>query len=346
VKFLNVWILVLLAVIQFSSAAYAHDSKWDLNRRCQRLLTKPESIKSIVKLDFLTLEDVNESFFNTLHALTSSSKRVFERQEAPDRITNVIFHSLLNLHFKIARRYFYKPAVLEVYYEILGHLAKQHSNEDNFRRAYDNETSFEIYKEFASPMQYYFSLVMVSYLALRTDLPLDHRLKFVDLGIGTGDTIQAVLKIFKNAQIIPVDRSEKFIANYSEQFPGKPFLVTDFGKERLLIGSETQDVVISNSAASLCLSRKRFRMLLLDVVRILRPGGYFLFDLGGSHNILRKGESLEMFFKEMKGFGFDVEDDIGVGVQREDRVYFPILLRKRHRDSSQRLPSDLIRYDY
>jgi SAM-dependent methyltransferase len=305
-------------------------ASWGVSEKCHQLLTQRADEAVTIPVRFLSKPQSVTTFEESLRALRHTSDDVNKIETLNELIAPLVQKATTSLYNKVGRIYYKNPGLRELYFDVLSLMGPQTPTKERFDTAFEGPLAAELYKDFASPLQYYISVMTVSYLALRTELfSSAHPLRVVELGVGIGDTTKAINDIFNKPTIIAVDRSVTMMRYYKQRFPANRFLYNDFGKTKLNIESDSQDVVISVAAASLYVQPTRFKKLAEDVHRLLRPGGYFIFDIGLNHSALRKGQSLEQFLQEMQKLGFETEPSAGILFQREDRIYCPVLLRKK-----------------
>ena len=112
--------------------------------------------------------------------------------------------------------------------------------------------------------------------------------RIVDLGCGTGHLAHLISQ--QGAEVVGVDASETMIAKAREAYPGLTFVVADGAS--FDVGRDF-DAVFSNAALHWMRDQKR---VFQRVHAHLRPGGRFVFEMGGAGNLARIagaiGESL------------------------------------------------------
>jgi SAM-dependent methyltransferase len=96
----------------------------------------------------------------------------------------------------------------------------------------------------------------------------------VDIGCGAGvDSILAARRVGPSGRVVGVDMTEEMVKKARENAVAAGATNTEFHTgeaDRLPVGDETVDVVISNGVFNLCLDKPK---VLAEVFRVLRPGG-------------------------------------------------------------------------
>ncbi len=119
----------------------------------------------------------------------------------------------------------------------------------------------------------------------------------VDLGCGNG-LLTAALKE-KGLHVTGLDASPEQLEIAREKYPDIPFVLadaTDFTVERPV------DLVFSNAVFH-WIDRERQKDMLACVARALRPGGQFVFEMGGFGCVAKIHAALKAAFAEF-GFGY------------------------------------------
>lgn len=96
----------------------------------------------------------------------------------------------------------------------------------------------------------------------------------VDIGCGAGvDSILAARKVGPSGRVIGVDLTPEMVKKATDNAAVAGVSNVEFHQgeaDRLPVGNETVDVVISNGVFNLCLDKPK---VLAEVFRVLRPGG-------------------------------------------------------------------------
>lgn len=96
----------------------------------------------------------------------------------------------------------------------------------------------------------------------------------VDIGCGAGvDSILAARKVGPSGRVVGVDMTAEMVKKATANAVAAGVTNAEFHQgeaDRLPVGDETADVVISNGVFNLCLDKPK---VLAEVFRLLRPGG-------------------------------------------------------------------------
>ena len=120
----------------------------------------------------------------------------------------------------------------------------------------------------------------------------------IDLGCGNG-VLTAALKE-KGFKVTGLDASPEQLEIAKKTYPDIPFVLADATNFTV---SEPVDVVFSNAVFH-WIDRERQKDMLACVVRALRPGGQFVFEMGGCGCVAKIHSALKDAFAT---FGYDYE---------------------------------------
>ena len=105
--------------------------------------------------------------------------------------------------------------------------------------------------------------------------------RILDLGCGTGQLTQQIADA--GASVVGADASAEMVARARQAFPGVDFRVMD---ARNLTFSEPFDAVFTNATLH-WISAADQSAVLTNVFDALKPGGRFVGEMGGQHNVER-----------------------------------------------------------
>jgi trans-aconitate methyltransferase len=115
--------------------------------------------------------------------------------------------------------------------------------------------------------------------------------RIVDLGCGTGHLAQRLAE--RGVEVVGVDASESMIAKARAAYPGLRFVVADGRSFDVGTGF---DAVFSNAALHWMPEQQR----VFERVRAhLRPGGRFVFEMGGARNLQRVREAIGKALRDL-----------------------------------------------
>ena len=230
----------------------------------------------------------------------------------------------------------------------------------DFERTFNRPDTARLYSRFFSTRQRYFSAMLITYGILRSDLDLDSHLRVLELGPGAGDSTRIIRRLLPHATILAFDKSAVFLKHLQKQHLKEDDEIApdnlhffwentenpsqnddglkvipyqyDFKSHNFPLPDGSQDFVVSIAAAAQYLKPREFFLLLKDVYKVLRPGGYFIFDFGPHLRSRKKGTSLEQYLEMIRDAGFETEKHIGMNFKLNGPKgtfhLFPILLRR------------------
>ena len=106
--------------------------------------------------------------------------------------------------------------------------------------------------------------------------------RILDLGCGTGHlTAEIAAAVGETGAVVGLDRSAGMVSEARAEYPDLPFLQAD---ARTVAASETFDAVFSNAALHWIPDQSAVTE---RVAALLRPGGRYVAELGGSGNVRR-----------------------------------------------------------
>lgn len=271
-----------------------------------------------VDAKFETEQEVGETFTSTYNELL---KLATSHNYLPN--SGYFLQDLLAPAFRKITRF--REKVLDNSVQHAAYKASMRSWTTNIEE-YDKRSSVGRYIQYASPVQRYFSAVLMGYGAITSNLHPAGHLNIVDLGAGVGDSTAALRRLFPNARIVATDKSQIELTTLELMYPDVLPLQHDF-KKSLPFSNSKLDLVTSITAAAQFLSTREFESLLREVHRTLKPGGYFLFEFA-PHTQGATGLRVIDFIAQMRSFGFEPQHRIELKIYWRGQSVYPILLKK------------------
>lgn len=291
-------------------------------------LTGPEQPVQVLQVDFGSLSAVQDTSHDAVTAMSKSAtnKARFEPgSPLRERFTDSILDLADALWDQFVVRLNQDPNFRKAF-DL--YLSQSNPEQYDFNLLYNSPGSAQLYAEYVSVLQRYFSTLLVGYTALHSDLPLDGKIAALDLGTGVGDTIAAIQKFFPNAEVTGLDKSAPLLRRTLERFPSTRPLLGDFEVVPLPFASKSFDLITMICSANQYLPFEQFLLTAREALRILKPGGYVVVEYGPWNRAAPRAALVRKFLREMSALGFEIETYPLLRIDFSKHRYYPIVLRR------------------
>lgn len=339
---LKIFIAIALLLCLLSTAALANKAgcevalqnaievKLAFTTRTERVNTAKNSYNAMLRL-------WNEAILSTPRVSDDILKNreagrylfgVFSKKE----FIALLIQQLDKLHRQFDIHFANFPEEREYYQRTIAEMAGVGVATENLGAIFFVPESALFYDNYVSPMQRYYSAMLVAYGWARAKQGTQKtKFKILDLGAGTGDTTYAIQKLLPNTELTALDISNSMLSILKAHFPAVKTIQADF-TQNIPLENDSVDMVISVCSASLYPDLNQFKNVLNKVKRILKPGGYFLFDFGHPYSRSQNElGSLSALLELLKYKGFFTEEEIKLLLKIRGGELSPILVQKPER---------------
>lgn len=287
---------------------------------CQEPLTQKE-----VNLKFGSKDDFTTSLIESVYALNSIATQRGDNTAALKSATLIeLLDSFITNEHDAHRETRGKPITKAMYKAAMKAWGATDEGNIDAVKAFNNPT---LYRALGSNFQRLFSTLIVSYGLIQSDLTKVKKPRILDLGSGIGDTAYVINELMQERpSIVLADGSLNQLLGSAVEMPDATKVLLDFRKP-LPFRNGSFNAIISVSAISQYTTPDEFSDLMLELKRILVPGGIVLFEFGPNSRAARQ-MSLDNFLEKMIRLGFHPEDDVALKIRVNRQVFYPILLRK------------------
>lgn len=309
---------VITSILLFNTIAFANE--------CDEILVK--GYEPVIKVGFTTPQEIVTTALDTV-AIVKHLARIRDRHKndlPPQEILmGLILLQTVNLHKQFMVRFKNEPRLVDEYRKFIAGVDPLNYD---FEALYNRPESAALYTEFVSAIQRYFSAIMITYTAVRSELALKERLQLLDLGTGVGDTIYSMHLYFPNSQVTALDKSEHLLKAVSRRYDRSITIQADFDGRPLPFKNDTYDLISVICSANQHLPLDRFLGTLQEAHRVLKPGGYIIVEYGPWNQNVERTDTIEKFLDVIDSASFETETRPAVRIELGNNYYYPVLLRK------------------